>query len=157
MGVVMEQDVERTEGGASLRDGLNRDRMMSVHDPEMRQGHKSSSRRFDGHKAAIVVDTGTQLITAVDVLPGNAPDNLGALELVEQMLSLPKYNTGLPVEEAMGDAVYGDTMRAFAGAGRTLIARVPPTPGAVPVSAVPSVPGPSGPPLISSLYRSLNS
>ena len=125
MGVVMEQAVERTEGGASLRDGLSRDRMMSVHDPEMRQGHKSSSRRFDGHKAAIVVDTGTQLITAVDVLLGNALDNLGVLELVEQMLSLPKYNTGLPVEEAMGDAVHGDTRRAFADAGRTLIARVP--------------------------------
>ena len=55
---------------------------MPVHDPEMRHGHKSSSRRFDGHKAAIVVGTGTQLITAVEVLPGNAPDNLGALELV---------------------------------------------------------------------------
>ena len=43
-------------------------------------GHKSSRRRFDGHKAAIVVDTDSQLITAVEVLPGNAPDNLGALE-----------------------------------------------------------------------------
>ena len=51
---------------------------MPVHDPEMRHGHKSSSRRFDGHKAAIVVDTDSHLITAVDVLPGNAPDNLGA-------------------------------------------------------------------------------
>ena len=50
--------------------------MMSVHDPEMRHRRKSSSRRFDGHKAAIVVDTGTQLVTAVEVLPGNAPDNL---------------------------------------------------------------------------------
>ena len=39
-------------------------------------------RRFDGHKAAIVVDTDTQLITAVEVLPGNAPDNLGALEFM---------------------------------------------------------------------------
>ena len=39
---------------------------MSVHDPEMRHGHKSSRRRFDGHKAAIVVDTDTQLITAVE-------------------------------------------------------------------------------------------
>ena len=45
-------------------------------------GDKSSSKRFDGHKAAIVVDTDTQLITAVEVLPGNAPDNSGALELV---------------------------------------------------------------------------
>ena len=38
-----------------------------------RHGRKSSRRRFDGHKAAIVVDTDSQLITAVDVLPGNAP------------------------------------------------------------------------------------
>ena len=105
----------------SLRDGVSRDRMMSVHDPEMRHGHKSSSRRFDGHKAAIVVDTDSQLITAVEVLPGNAPDNLGALELVEAS----EANTGVPVEEAMGDAAYGDTRQAFADAGRTLIARVP--------------------------------
>ena len=43
------------------------------------------------------------------------------------MLSLPKYSTGVPVEEAMGDAAYGDgdTRQAFADEGRTLIARVP--------------------------------
>ena len=107
----------------SLKDGVSRDRMMSVHDPEMRHGHKSSSRRFDGHKAAIVVDTDTQLITAVEVLPGNDPDNLGALELVEQS----ETNTGVPVEEAMGDTAYGDgdTRQDFADAGRTLTARVP--------------------------------
>ena len=92
LGQLLLQDVERTEGGASLKDGVSRDRMMSVHDPEMRHGHKSSSRRFDGHKAAIVVDTDSQLITAVEVLPGNTPDNLGALELVEQS----EANTGVP-------------------------------------------------------------
>ena len=126
-GRLLLQDVERTDDGVrfgvSLKDGVSRDRMMSVHDPEMRHGHKSSSRRFDGHKAAIVVDTDSQLITAVEVLPGNAPDNLGALELLEQS----EANTGVPVEEAMGDAAYGDggTRQAFADAGRTLIARVP--------------------------------
>ncbi len=111
------------DDGVSLRDGVSRDRMMSVHDPQMRHGHKSSSRRFDGHKAAIVVDTDTQLITAVDVLPGNAPDNLGALELVEES----EANTGLPVAEALGDAAYGDgaTRQTFADAGRRLVARVP--------------------------------
>ena len=83
------QDIERKSGdgdvddGVSLKDGVSKDRILSVHDPEMRHGHKSSRRRFNGHKAAIVVDTDSQLITAVDVLPGNAPDNLGALELVE--------------------------------------------------------------------------
>ena len=127
LGQLLLQDVARTDDGVglgvSLKDGVSRDRMMSVHDPELRHGHQSSRRRFDGHKAAIVVDTGSQLITSVDVLPGNAPDNLGALELVEQS----EANPGVPVAEAMGDAAYGDggTRQAFADAGRTLIARVP--------------------------------
>ena len=70
-----------------------------------------------------MVDTDSQLITAVDVLPGNAPDNLGALELVEQS----EASTGAPVEEAMGDAAYGDggTRQTFAEAGRRLVAKAP--------------------------------
>ena len=91
LGQLLLQDIERKSGdgdadaddGVSIRDGVSRDRMPSVHDPELRHGHQSSRRRFDGHRAAIVVDTDRQLITAVDVLQGNAPDNLGALELVE--------------------------------------------------------------------------
>ena len=121
LGQLLLQDIERKSGdgdvdadvdahadaaddGVSIRDGVSKDRMPSVHDPELRHGHKSSRRRFNGHKAAIVVDTDSQLITAVDVLPGNAPDNLGALELVEQS----EASTGSVVEEAMGDAAYGD-------------------------------------------------
>ena len=123
LGELLLQDVERDGDGIGLKDGVAKDRMVSVHDPEMRHGHKSSSRRFDGHKAAIVVDTDSQLITAVEVLPGNAPDNLGSLELVERS----EANTGVPVEEVLGDAAYGDgdTRQAFADAGRSLVARVP--------------------------------
>ena len=131
LGQLLLQDVERKSGdgnadagvGVSIRDGVAKDRMLSVHDPEMRHGHKSSRRRFDGHKAAIVVDTDTQLITAVDVLPGNAPDNLGALELVEAS----ETSTGSVVEEAMGDAAYGDgnTRQTFADAERRLVAKAP--------------------------------
>ena len=127
LGQLLLQDVARTDDGVglgvSLKDGVSRDRMLSVHDPELRHGRKSSSRRFDGHQAAIGVDTDSQLITAVAVLPGNAPDNLGALDLVEAS----EANTGVPVAETMGDAAYGDgaTRQAFADAGRTLIARVP--------------------------------
>ena len=70
LGQLLLQDVERKSGdgdvdahadaaddGVSIRDGVSKDRMLSVHDPELRHGHKSSRRRFDGHKAAIVVDT----------------------------------------------------------------------------------------------------
>ena len=132
LGQLLLQDVERKSGdvdadaaddGVSLRDGVSKDRMLSVHDPELRHGHKSSRRRFNGHKAAIVVDTDSQLITAVDVLSGNAPDNLGALELVEAS----EASTGSVVEEAMGDAAYGDggTRQTFADAGRRLVAKAP--------------------------------
>ena len=138
LGQLLLQDVERKSGdgdgdvdahadaaddGVSVRDGVSKDRIVSVHDPEMRHGHKSSRRRFDGHKAAVVVDTDTQLITAVDVLAGNAWDSTGALELVEQS----EASVGIPVAEAMGDTAYGDggTRQDFADAGRTLVARVP--------------------------------
>ena len=60
LGQLLLQDIERKSGagdgdaadGVSLRDGVSKDRMLSVHDPELRHGHQSSRRRFDGHKAA---------------------------------------------------------------------------------------------------------
>jgi len=116
------QDVQRDEGSVMLKAEVARDRVVSVHDPEMRHGHKSRSRRFDGHKAAIAVDGESQLITAVEVLAGNAADNQQALELVEAS----EKNTGLEVEETIGDCAYGDgqTRQAFADAGRPLVAKV---------------------------------
>ena len=124
LGQLLLQDVERTEDGVCLKEGVSRDRIVSVHDPEMRHGHKSSSKRFDGHKASVAVDTDLQVITAVDVLPGNASDNVGALELVERS----EEGTISAVEETLGDAAYGDggTRQAFADAGRTLIAKLCP-------------------------------
>ncbi len=126
LGQLLLQDVERKEQGPILKKGVSRDRIPSVHDPEMRHGRKSSTKRFDGHKASVAVDTDSQLITAVDVLPGNAQDNEGALDLVEQS----EGNTGMEVEETIGDTAYGDggTRQAFADAERTLIARVPARP-----------------------------
>ena len=123
LGQLLLQDVERTEEGVGLKEGVSRDRIVSVHDPEMRHGHKSSSNRFDGHKASVAVDTYSQVITAVDVLPGNASDNVGALELVERS----EEGTVSAVEETIGGAAYGDggSRQAFADAGRTLIAKLP--------------------------------
>ena len=120
---VLCQDVERKETGPTIRQGTAPDRVVSIHDPEMRHGRKSASKRFDGHKGALAVDTDEQLITAVDVLAGNAPDDAAALALVEQTEQV----TGSAVEEIYGDCAYGtgDTRQAFADAGRTLHAKVP--------------------------------
>ena len=126
LGQLMLQDIERSADGAVIKQGVSPDRVVSVHDPEMRHGRKSKSHRFDGHKAAVAVDTESQLITAVTVLPGNAYDSDQALELVEQT----EENAGVEVEETIGDCAYGDgaTRQAFAEAGRKLIARVPQRP-----------------------------
>jgi Transposase domain (DUF772)/Transposase DDE domain len=117
------QDVERRASGPVLVDGTAPDRLVSLHDPDMRHGRKSASKRFEGHKAAVAVETDTQLITGVDVLAGNAPDATGALGLVEQS----EGATGSQVEETYADCAYGDgsTRQAFADAGRTLYAKVP--------------------------------
>jgi hypothetical protein len=120
---LLAQDIERRPDGAALRQGVAPDRVVSVHDPEQRHGHKSAAKRFNGHKAALAVDTESQLITAVTVLPGNAPDHEQALELVEQT----EEATGCAVAAAIADCAYGDgpTRQAFATAGRELIAKVP--------------------------------
>lgn len=116
------QDIERREEGTTLKQGVSPDRVISVHDPEMRHGRKSEKRRFDGHKAHLAVDPESQLITAADVLAGNAPDHERALELVEQA----EANAGVMVEEVVGDCAYGDdnTRKTFAEAGRKLVAKV---------------------------------
>ena len=120
---ILAQDIERDEHGPRLKRGVAPDRLISVHDPEMRHGRKSSSHRFNGHKTQVAVDTDSQLITAVEVLAGNAPDAEQALEVVEAS----EAATGCQVAEVLGDCAYGagETRAEFAAAGRTLIAKVP--------------------------------
>src|SRR5216684_851701 len=120
---ILGQDIERREDGPRLKQGVAPDRLIAVHDPEMRHGRKSSSHRFNGHKAQVAVDTDSQLITAVDVLPGNAADADQALEVVEAS----ETATECAAVEVMGDCAYGAgaTRAEFAASGRTLVAKVP--------------------------------
>jgi hypothetical protein len=120
---ILAQDIERRENGPTLKQGVAPDRLISVHDPEMRHGRKSSSHRFNGHKAQVAVDTDSQLITAVEVLAGNAPDAERALEVVEAT----EAATSCEVVEVIGDCAYGagSTRAEFAETGRTVVAKVP--------------------------------
>jgi len=120
---ILGQDIERDENGPRLKRGVATDRLISVHDPEMRHGRKSSSHRFNGHKAQVAVDTDSQLITAVEVLAGNAPDAERALEVVQAS----EAATECQVNEVIGDCAYGagETRAEFAATGRTIVAKVP--------------------------------
>lgn len=121
---LLAQDIETDETGApKLKEGVAKDRRPSATDPEMRHGRKSKSSRFDGHKAAVAVDTDEGVITDADVIAANAPDDENALGLVEGT----EANTGAAVAKTIGDCAYGDgeTRQQFADAGRELVAKVP--------------------------------
>lgn len=129
---ILLQDIEETEandGGpprAAIRQETQRDRVPSATDPEQRHGRKSASKRFDGHKSSVAVDTRSGVILACNMLAGNAGDATGALEQVEEA----RRNTGLPIAQVLGDCAYGgaDTRATFADAKQTLIAKVPAAP-----------------------------
>ena len=121
------QDIEvisTPESGeqARVKDGTAKSRVPSATDPEMRHGRKSASKRFNGHKADVVVDEESQTVVAFEVLAGDAPDCAKALDLVKQA----EQNTGLNVQETTGDCAYGaaSTRDAFAAEGRDLQAKV---------------------------------
>ena len=48
--VVTEQDIEEDEKGIRIREGVARDRVLSIVDPEMRHGGKARPRKWTGTK-----------------------------------------------------------------------------------------------------------
>jgi hypothetical protein len=87
-----------------------------VRDPEMRHGHKSASKRFNGHEAAIAVDIESQLIVRWRCWRAMLAIRKKALELVQQSERV----AGAEVEESVGDCACGGgpTRRAFADEDR---------------------------------------
>src|SRR2546428_13095388 len=105
-----------------MKEGTEKDRLISVHDPEMRHGRKSASKTFNGHKTAVAVDMESQLICGVEGLAGKAGDQEKALDFVHQAERV----TEAQVEETVGDWAYGGgpTRKALGDGQRVLIAKV---------------------------------
>ena len=69
------QDVEVSEEGtATLRQGVAKDRRISIEDGQMRHGRKSRSVRVDGYKRHVVHDLDSGLVRAVGITAANAPE-----------------------------------------------------------------------------------
>jgi len=110
--------------GPTIRRGTARDRIVSTTDPEMRHGHKSHSKGFDGYKAAVVAETGSGVIVATDVRAANVHDREGATELIAEAAE----RSGQEVAEVFGDTAYGDldTRTALEALGAEVVAKAPP-------------------------------
>ncbi len=72
---VKQQDVQESPAGAPrLREGVAKDRRISVEDGQMRHGRKSRSVRVDGYKRHILRDLDTGLVRAVGITAANVAE-----------------------------------------------------------------------------------
>jgi transposase len=98
------QDFELDEDDVPrLRRGTAQDRILSVHDPEMRHGRKSERQRFDGYKIHAASLGEQPLLTAIEVSPGCDYDGQLASALIDQQ---PEQ---LRPKRLLGDSAYGDS------------------------------------------------
>jgi hypothetical protein len=79
-------------GGPRMKDGVAKERQISVTDPAMRHGRKNKSTRVDGYKRHLGVEVPSKVIVAVTLTPANRPEGeaMGALwgDLVRQGFTL---------------------------------------------------------------------
>lgn len=102
---IAKQDVKIDQNGkVSMVKGTAKDRIISVNDPEMRHGHKTSSRNSDGYKAEIITG-GKQasIIVAVELDGANTKDGRYTGELIDEAKS-----DGVEIKKMYGDSAYAD-------------------------------------------------
>ena len=119
-----EQDIEEKDRKIHIKRGVAKDRIVSVTDPEMRHGHKTTAKRADGYKGKVMVlGEGGDFIGAVDADPANDPDSRGLGECIDQQESC-----GVHITELKGDTSFGgmDTRETIEQRGIDLTAKLPP-------------------------------
>ena len=111
------QDLEQDAAGVfRIARRVAPDRVISTVDPDVRHGHKTSARGFDGYKGHIAADPDSEIITATQATPGNSGDAEVAESLLADLLpgdqdSATAQDGGQAAALAAGDgqpAVYGD-------------------------------------------------
>jgi transposase len=106
--MVVEQDIETDDKGrVTIARKTAPDRVISVSDPDMRHGRKTSSQKYDGYKGHLLTANTTadqpRLITAAAATAANVADGAVLAELLKQRAEL----TGSMPHKVMGDTAYG--------------------------------------------------
>jgi Transposase DDE domain/Transposase domain (DUF772) len=82
---IRDQDLEKGKDGVHIREGVAKERRISIEDEQMRHGRKSRSKRFDGYKEHIARDLDAPAILACAVTPANRPEEEGAAPIAEDI------------------------------------------------------------------------
>ena len=108
------------KGQAEIAQGVAKDRIVSVTDPTLRHGRKSSSHQFDGDKLHLVEEPSTELLLNTGVGPGNEYDG----KEFRPMIGGVEEHYDMKVVGSAGDGAYGsgDNRAECAGKGIDLIA-----------------------------------
>jgi hypothetical protein len=91
------------QGQAQIGQGTATDRVISITDPEMRHGRKSSAHLFNGFKASVSTDQHSELILDIADVTAAGSDGAHLLPIIERV----EAQTGVTVERAIGDGAYG--------------------------------------------------
>jgi hypothetical protein len=85
-----------------VRGGRRGRQILSAHDPEMRHGRQTSSRRFTGYKLHAAAASEAPILTAISLSAGNEHDGHQAGALVDQQ---PEQRRP---KRVIGDTAYGN-------------------------------------------------
>ncbi len=126
---LLQQDIEEKPAdgqGPAVRNGTSRDRIISTTDTEMRHGHKSHNKAFDGYKAGIVASVEDGVILSTDIRAANVGDGEGAKELVEAAAK----HADKPIDRVFGDTAYGGlaVRRELQSCTNKVVTKAPPLP-----------------------------
>lgn len=108
--------VSDDQGDPQIGRGVAPDRVMSLTDPQMRHGHKSAAKHFDGRKVQVAVDAGSELVLAVEPMPANRTDGADLLKVADTV----EAQAGVSVERVLGDTSYGTADNRAACAARDI-------------------------------------
>jgi transposase len=101
---IMGDDIQTDgQGHPQIAEGTAPGRIISLTDPEMRHGRKSSAQRFDGFKAAVTTEQSSELIVDIQDMPAAGSDGQELMPTIERV----KQHVGVTVERIIGDGAYG--------------------------------------------------
>jgi transposase len=101
---ILGDDLEQDEqGDPQIAEGTAPDRIISITEPEMRHGRKSSAQRFDGFKAAVTTEQSSELILDIQDMRAAGSDGQELMPTITRV----EQQAGVTVERIIGDGAYG--------------------------------------------------
>jgi len=91
------------QGQAQLGQGTATDRIISVTDPQMRHGRKSSAHLFNGFKVSVSTDQHSEMILDIADVTASGSDGAHLLPIIERV----EEQADVTVDRVLGDGAYG--------------------------------------------------